>query len=149
MQLSGNHRVILYVALAVIGVGAYILLSYFVIGKMLKSDRQTPPPQTYTPEIQPTLAVQPRTTVAQPPRNSEKTVSVPTMVIPTATPVQPTATPVVIPTVPPKQGSGNFACSPEGTCNSYGGPALGTCPVTFADSQCQQQCGDPAKRCKM
>lgn len=63
---------------------------------------------------------------------------------PAATPA-PTSTPT--PT-PRPTGPGPFACAPDGTCNRYGDEVRGqSCPVTFADDRCLDQCADTEKRC--
>lgn len=55
----------------------------------------------------------------------------------------PGATPT--PTPPPQPGQ--YACDPNGICNSYGDPVASGCPVTYAASNCNNACGDPANRC--
>lgn len=65
---------------------------------------------------------------------------------PTATPVPPTPkTPTPTPT--PLQGPGQYACDPQGICNNYSDIMRKNCPVTFADRNCLEQCGNAAKRC--
>lgn len=53
-----------------------------------------------------------------------------------------------IPTPTPDLGPGNWACSPEGLCNSYSEELRQSCPRTFGDHNCLGQCRDPAIRCK-
>lgn len=55
----------------------------------------------------------------------------------------PGATPTPTPSVAP----GQYACDPNGICNSYGDPVASGCPVTFARTDCNNACGDPANRC--
>lgn len=43
--------------------------------------------------------------------------------------------------------AGDYACTPGGQCNSYDNPAWHGCPVAFAESDCQEVCGNPANRC--
>lgn len=64
--------------------------------------------------------------------------------IPTPTPRLSSGTPT--PT-PRPTGPGEYACSAEDDCNLYSDEMRKGCPVTFADSQCLNSCGDPAKRC--
>lgn len=60
------------------------------------------------------------------------------------TPQPPTPTPTPRPT-----GPGEYACDPYGVCNKYSDEARKEfCTVTFADSQCFDQCGDKTKQCK-
>jgi prepilin-type N-terminal cleavage/methylation domain-containing protein len=42
-----------------------------------------------------------------------------------------------------------YACDSAGTCNQFeeGHPALVNCPVTFPQSNCNAECGNPALRC--
>lgn len=52
----------------------------------------------------------------------------------------------------PSLGSGSFACTPAGTCNSYGNPVASGCPITYTDPDCRNsqgvnQCQFPANRC--
>lgn len=49
------------------------------------------------------------------------------------------------PTPPPQPGQ--YACDPGGICNSYGDPVVSGCPITFAQSNCNNACGIPANRC--
>lgn len=53
-----------------------------------------------------------------------------------------TATPT-----PTTQYSGNYACTPGGVCNLYGDPQAQGCPISYAASNCNNQCGNPANRC--
>lgn len=48
----------------------------------------------------------------------------------------------------PLQGPGQYACSSTGDCADFSEAARKTCPVTFADRHCLNQCADPVKRCK-
>ncbi len=61
----------------------------------------------------------------------------------------PTFNPGYTPT--PTSGStpqpGQYACDPNGICNSYGDPLGSGCPVTYAASNCNNACGIPANRC--
>ena len=69
----------------------------------------------------------------------------------------PTSTPTPTPTAgappppptltPPPPPGGNYACSPSGQCNVYADPDAAGCPVAYTDSNCLNQCGDPANRC--
>lgn len=64
----------------------------------------------------------------------------------TASGFNPNATPT------PALGPGGFACTPAGTCNSYGNPGASGCPVTFSDPDCRNaqgvdQCQFPQNRC--
>ncbi len=47
--------------------------------------------------------------------------------------------------------SGSFACTPAGTCNSYGNPGASGCPVTFSDPDCKyngiNECQFATNRC--
>jgi prepilin-type N-terminal cleavage/methylation domain-containing protein len=63
------------------------------------------------------------------------------LVMPNASPgTSPTPTPVII---------YKYACDTAGTCNSYeeSNPYLLTCPVTFEQSNCNNQCNNVANRC--
>lgn len=66
---------------------------------------------------------------------------------PTSSPV---VTPSPAPTPPPTQQPQFFyACDSAGTCNVYSGDNiyLDTCPVTFSDPNCSNQCSNPANWC--
>lgn len=55
----------------------------------------------------------------------------------------PTATPTPRPT-----GPGNYACSPDGACNSYSNEMRKQyCTITYADNLCLDQCKDKSKTC--
>ena len=45
------------------------------------------------------------------------------------------------------QYQGNYACTPGGQCNGYANPQAQGCPVSFSDSACSNQCGNPATHC--
>ena len=49
------------------------------------------------------------------------------------------------PTPPPQPGQ--YACDPNGICNSYGNPVASGCPVTYQASNCNNACSDPENRC--
>ena len=75
---------------------------------------------------------------------------------PTSTPTpspssSPTPTPhpgpLHSPTPTPTPTPGNYACDPQGVCNYYADPASANCPVTFANSTCNNACSNPANRC--
>lgn len=55
--------------------------------------------------------------------------------------------PGATPTPTPPAQPGQYACDPNGICNSYGDPVLSGCPVTYAATDCNNACGDPANRC--
>lgn len=55
----------------------------------------------------------------------------------------PGATPTPTPPAPP----GQYACDPNGICNSYGNPVASGCPITFQAENCNNACGNPANRC--
>ncbi|MEK9143029.1 MAG: hypothetical protein AAB481_00145 [Patescibacteria group bacterium] len=61
-----------------------------------------------------------------------------------------TGTPAATPTPTPRPaGPGQYACSPEGTCNVYSdGTRKQYCTTTYADNRCLDQCGDKEKQCK-
>lgn len=40
-----------------------------------------------------------------------------------------------------------YACDPQGTCNSYSDPTAAGCPITFSASNCENRCGNPALQC--
>ena len=68
-----------------------------------------------------------------------------------------TSTPTSTPTPTPQGGggtptptpsyAGSYACTPGGDCDLYDNPAAHGCPQSWAESNCQNQCTDPAKRC--
>ncbi len=64
----------------------------------------------------------------------------------TAEGFNPNASPTATPTPTPSY-EGSFACTPAGNCNEYDNPALHGCPQSWAESNCQGFCSDPAKRC--
>ncbi len=51
------------------------------------------------------------------------------------------------PTPTPPGQPGQYACDPNGICNSYSNPGASGCPITFAASNCNNACGDPGNRC--
>lgn len=55
--------------------------------------------------------------------------------------------PGAAPTPTPSPQPGQYACDPNGICNSYGDPVLSGCPVTYAADNCNNACDDPANRC--
>ena len=55
--------------------------------------------------------------------------------------------PTLTPTPTPPAEPGQYACTPNGICNSYGNPEAAGCPVTYAQSNCNNACGDPGNRC--
>lgn len=59
--------------------------------------------------------------------------------------------PNITPTPTSAFSPGSFACTPAGTCNSYGNPGASGCPGTYADPDCKvggiDQCQFPANRC--
>lgn len=55
--------------------------------------------------------------------------------------------PGATPTPTPLPQPGQYACDPGGICNSYGDPVASGCPVTFAQTNCNNACSDPANRC--
>jgi general secretion pathway protein G len=64
--------------------------------------------------------------------------------------VPPAATPVPTPATPnPSAPIFVYACDTAGVCNQYeaGHPALQSCPVTFPQSNCNNQCGNGANWC--
>ncbi len=42
---------------------------------------------------------------------------------------------------------GNWACDPNGICNSYQNPQQHDCPASFANNDCDNLCGNQAYRC--
>jgi len=55
--------------------------------------------------------------------------------------------PEISPTPTPVGQPGDYACDPSGICNSYGDPVASGCPITYAASNCNNACDDPANRC--
>lgn len=55
--------------------------------------------------------------------------------------------PLPQPSASPGTYGGNFACDPEGACNSYADPEVAGCPISFAQTNCQNVCSNPAYRC--
>lgn len=54
------------------------------------------------------------------------------------------------PTTSPTPAPGRYACQSNGFCNGYLTQQAAIdagCPITFADNQCESQCGNPAVRC--
>lgn len=51
------------------------------------------------------------------------------------------------PTPTPPAQPGDYACDPSGICNSYGDPVASGCPITFAATNCNNACDNPANRC--
>lgn len=68
---------------------------------------------------------------------------------PTSSPVA-TPTPSPAPTPPPTGPVYVYACDSGGVCNQFeeGHPYLFNCPVTFPQSNCNNECGNPAFRCE-
>jgi prepilin-type N-terminal cleavage/methylation domain-containing protein len=67
---------------------------------------------------------------------------------PTATPAptsSPTPTPTPAPTPPGIEGE--YTCDSAGVCNFTYYPIPGNCPVSFLESNCQNQCVNVASRC--
>ena len=58
-------------------------------------------------------------------------------------PAAPTPTPTLYPSPTP----GQYACAPKGFCKVYADPKSAGCPVTFADINCLNQCGNSANWC--
>jgi hypothetical protein len=114
----------LIITLVILGLAAYGVGSFWVIGMI--NQRGIPSP--FTPK-QTTEANATNTTQAN---------------FPSATP-QPTATPLPTPT--PLQGPGVYACDGDGKCNNYNDEMRKSCPKTFADSHCLGMCGTPSVRC--
>ena len=54
---------------------------------------------------------------------------------------------LLLPTSTPLQGPGKYACAPTGDCTDYSDEARQSCPRTFADRSCLNQCGNPGVRC--
>lgn len=50
---------------------------------------------------------------------------------------------------PDPEGSfeGQWACDPQGICNSYADPQANNCPASFANSDCDGYCSNPVYRC--
>lgn len=55
--------------------------------------------------------------------------------------------PGLSPTPTPPAPPGRYACDPGGICNSYADPQGSGCPITFAATDCNNACADPANRC--
>ena len=51
------------------------------------------------------------------------------------------------PTPTPLEGPGRYACAPTGDCTDYSDEIRKTCPRTFADRSCLNQCGEKSVRC--
>lgn len=58
-------------------------------------------------------------------------------------PVIPTQPPAPLPTRGP-----SFACAPNGRCIEYVDPYVSYCPRTYADSTCNNECGDRINKCR-
>lgn len=56
--------------------------------------------------------------------------------------------PSATPTPTPRPQPGLNACAPGGFCSSYSDPVAAGCPITFADSHCNNACGNPANWCQ-
>lgn len=51
------------------------------------------------------------------------------------------------PTPTPPAQPGDYACDPNGICNSYSDPVASGCPITYQATNCNNACGVPANRC--
>jgi hypothetical protein len=119
---------ILMVILVVLGIAAYGVASFWVIGIMRGNKTLPFVPKQNTAAATTTL---PQTYLP----GGGQTTQAP---IATATP-KPTPTPL--------QGPGVQACDPEGICGVYSDNMRAPCPKTFADLHCLGMCGTPAIRC--
>ncbi|MCX6792120.1 MAG: hypothetical protein NT149_03735 [Candidatus Gottesmanbacteria bacterium] len=143
---------ILIITLVILGLAAYVALSFWVIG-IIQGKKTVPFIQN-----QNTAA----TTTALPQTNFPNDTQ--TAQPPTSTPTpKPTSTPLPTPTLPPAstpplastplsaptslQGPGTYACDPDGICNDYSDQMRKNCPKTFADTTCLGMCGTPSVRC--
>lgn len=52
-----------------------------------------------------------------------------------------------LPPPAPLQGPGEYACDPYGICNHYSDEMRKFCPVTYADRNCLNKCGDQSTHC--
>ena len=57
------------------------------------------------------------------------------------------ADPFPQPSASPGTYGGDFACDAQGTCNAYSDPQAAGCPISFAQTDCQNVCSNPAYRC--
>lgn len=55
--------------------------------------------------------------------------------------------PVPQPSASPGSFGGDYACDQSGACNVYSDPEAAGCPISFAQSDCQNVCSNPAYRC--
>ena len=112
----------LVVFLIILGLAIYILSSIYVVGKLTKGEGAA---STVLPWEKKT------------PTNPSSFSSSPSPSLPISR--SPTPTPL--------QGPGQYACAPTGDCTDYSDEIRKTCPKTFADRSCLNQCGSTAVRC--
>lgn len=55
--------------------------------------------------------------------------------------------PLPQPSASPGTYGGDYACDANGTCNVYADPEAAGCPISFAQTDCQNVCSNPAYRC--